>query len=44
MKSFKNYKNLKLGEIVGVSLPPKFQMDGVELKLRVCPSSRLVRG
>ena len=27
--------NLELGELVGVSLAPKFQMDSVELKLRV---------
>ena len=40
---FKNSMNLELGELVGVSLSPEFQMDDVELKLRVCSAVRLVR-
>ena len=37
---FLNSKHLELGELVDVSLPPKFQIDGVELKLRMYPTVR----
>ena len=39
-KFFSNSKHLELGELIDVSLPPKFHMEGVELKLRICPSVR----
>ena len=42
-KILKKSKNLELGELVGVSLPLEFQMDGFELKLRLCSVIRLVR-
>ena len=40
---FLNSQNSELGELIDISLPPKFQVDDVELKLRVYPNTKLIR-